>query len=48
MKPSKLRALYVLAEEATTHEEAIKVLKKAKKAELKSIYKEYCNSIESI
>ena len=48
MKPSKLRALYVRAEEALTHEEATKILKKAKKAELKSIYKEYCNELESI
>lgn len=48
MKPSKLRELYVLAEEATTHKQALKILKKAKKAELKTIYKEYCNELESI
>ena len=34
MKPSKLQELYVLAEEATTHKQALKILKKAKKAEI--------------
>ena len=47
MKVSKLSELYTRAENALTHKEAVKVLKKAKKAELKAEYKQYCDELES-
>lgn len=47
MKVSKLCELYSRAENALTHKEAIKVLKKAKKAELKETYKNYCDELDT-
>ena len=47
MKVSKLQELYTRAENALTHKEATKILKKAKKAELKAEYKEYCDKLDT-
>ena len=46
MKVSKLSELFTKAENALSHDEAVKVLKKAKKAELKAEYKAYCEGLE--